>query len=140
VAKATTLRARLEAHRADKACASCHDKIDPLGFALEGFDPLGRARQTDEAGLAIDDSGQWKDGTQFRGIEGLRKFLGAHDAEFTGNFSRKLVGYALGRSLLPTDQALVETMRTELTKSNGRFSAAVLAIAKSRQFQNRRND
>jgi hypothetical protein len=140
VSKATTLRTRLEAHRADKACASCHDKIDPLGFALEGFDPLGRTRQTDEAGLAIDDSGQWKNGAQFRGLDGLRKFLGAHDAEFTGNFCRKLIGYALGRSLLPTDQPLVETMRAELAKSDGHISAAVLAVAQSRQFQTRRND
>jgi hypothetical protein len=140
VSKATTLRTRLEAHRADKACAVCHDKIDPLGFALEGFDPIGRARKTDEAGLDIDDSGQWKNGAQFRGLDGLRKFLGAHDAEFTVNFCRKLIGYALGRSLLPTDRPLVETMRAELAKSDGHISAAVLAVAQSRQFQTRRND
>jgi hypothetical protein len=140
VSKATTLRTRLEAHRADKVCAACHDKIDPLGFALEGFDPIGRARQTDEAGLGIDDSGQWKNGPAFRGIDGLRNFLVSHDAEFTTNFSRKLIGYALGRSLLPTDKPLIETMCAELTKSDDRFSAAVLALAESRQFQNRRND
>jgi len=140
VTKATTLRARLEAHRLDKACASCHDKIDPLGFALEGFDAIGRIRKTDEAGLAIDDSGQMKNSEPFRGIEGLRKFLGNHDAEITSNFCRKLIGYALGRSLLPTDKALAETMRTELAKNDGRISAAVLAVVQSRQFLNRRND
>lgn len=140
VTKATTLRARLEAHRLDKACASCHDKIDPLGFALEGFDAIGRIRKTDEAGLAIDDSGQMKNSEPFRGVEGLRKFLGVHDAEITSNFCRKLIGYALGRSLLPTDKALAETMRTELAKNDGRISAAVLAVVQSRQFLNRRND
>lgn len=140
VSKATTLRARLEAHRADKACASCHDKIDPLGFALEGFDPIGRARAKDEAGLDIDDSGKWKSGAEFRGIEGLRGFLAGHDTEVTTNFCNKLIGYALGRSLLPTDKPLVETMRAELAKSGGRFSTAILAVAQSRQFQNRRND
>jgi len=140
VTKATTLRARLEAHRLDKACASCHDKIDPLGFALEGFDPIGRVRKMDEAGLAIDDSGQMKNSEPFRGIDGLRKFLGAHDAEITNNFCRKLIGYALGRSLLPTDKSLAETMRTDLTQNDGRISAAVLAVVQSRQFLNRRND
>ena len=140
VTKATTLRARLEAHRLDKACASCHDKIDPLGFALEGFDAIGRVRKTDEAGLAIDDSGQMKNSEPFRGIEGLRKFLGTHDTAITNNFCRKLIGYALGRSLLPTDKPLAETMRTELAKNDGRISAAVLAVVQSRQFLNRRND
>jgi hypothetical protein len=140
VSKATTLRTRLEAHRADKACAACHDKIDPLGFALEGFDPIGRARAKDEAGLDIDDSGKWKTGAEFRGLDGLRDFLTAQDAEVTKNFCHKLVGYALGRSFIATDRPLVETMRSELAKSEGRFSAAVLAVAQSRQFQNRRND
>jgi hypothetical protein len=140
VSKASTLRERLERHRADKACAVCHDKIDPLGFALEGFDPIGRARPTDEAGLKIDDSGEWKDGTKFQGLDGLRKFLSSHDQEFTENFCRKLIGYALGRSFLPTDRLLVETMRTQLGKSSDRISAAVVTVVQSRQFQNRRND
>jgi len=140
VSKATTLRTRLEAHRADKACASCHDKIDPLGFALEGFDPIGRARTTDEAGLPIDDSGRWKTGAEFRGIDGLRKFLGTREGEFTEHFCRMLVGYAVGRSLLPTDRPLVETMHQQLAKSEDRVSAAVLAVVESRQFLNRRND
>ena len=140
VSAASTLRQRLERHRADKNCAACHDRIDPLGFALEGFDPIGRARAKDEAGLDIDDSGRWKTGAEFRGIEGLRSFLAQHEAEVTKNFCNKLVGYALGRSLLPTDKPLVETMRAELAKSGGKFSAAVLAVAQSRQFLNRKND
>ncbi len=140
VSAASTLRQRLERHRADKNCAACHDRIDPLGFALEGFDPIGRARAKDEGGLAIDDSGRWKTSPEFRGIEGLRGFLAQHEAEVTKNFCSKLVGYALGRSLLPTDKPLVETMRAELAKSGGKFSTAVLAVAQSRQFQNRRND
>ncbi|MGB8170850.1 MAG: DUF1592 domain-containing protein [Chthoniobacteraceae bacterium] len=140
VSAASTLRQRLERHRADKNCAACHDRIDPLGFALEGFDPIGRARAKDEAGLDIDDSGRWKTSPEFRGIEGLRGFLAQHEAEVTKNFCSKLVGYALGRSLLPTDKPLIETMRAELAKSGGKFSTAVLAVAQSRQFLNRRND
>lgn len=138
--KATTLRARLEAHRADKACATCHDKIDPLGFALEAFDAIGRVREKDEAGQPIDDSAQIKNGPQFTGLGGLRTYLATRETEFTDLLNRKLLGYALGRTILPSDKTLLETMRAEMKKSGGHFSTAVLAIAQSRQFQNRRNE
>lgn len=140
VATATSLRSRLERHRADKACASCHDKIDPLGFALEGFDPIGRRRTVDEAGQPVDDSGRWKNGAEFRGVDGLRGFLATREAEFTDHFCRKLVGYALGRSLLPTDKPLIAQMREQLAKNDGRISTAMVAVVQSRQFLNRRND
>ena len=140
VSKASTLRERLERHRKDKACSVCHDKIDPLGFALEGFDPIGRVRAQDEAGLEIDNSGQWKNGASFKGLDGLRGFLATRDKDFTNNFCRKLIGYALGRTIILTDKPLLETMRTDLSKSDDRFSVAVLAIAKSRQFLNRKSD
>lgn len=140
VSKASTLRERLERHRQDKACSVCHDKIDPLGFALEGFDPIGRARTEDEAGLKIDNTGTWKSGATFQGIDGLRKFLAQRDTEFTTNFCRKLIGYALGRTIILTDKPLLESMRTDLAKSDDRFSVAVLDIAKSRQFTNRKNE
>jgi hypothetical protein len=140
VSTASTLRERLERHRKDKACSVCHERIDPLGFALEGFDPIGRIRPTDEAGLAIDNSGEWRDGTKFQGLDGLRNFLASHDKEFTTNFCRKLVGYALGRSLIITDRPLIDSMRADLGKSDDRFSIAVLDVVKSRQFLNRRND
>jgi len=139
-AQAKTVRERLEAHRANKACAVCHDRIDPLGFALESFDPVGRFRDKDEAGLQIDTSGQLRDGTKFNGIDGLRQYLGTRHADFDKLFCRKLVGFALGRALSPTDGPLFDAMRAQLDKSEGRFSAAVLAIAQSRQFQNRRNE
>ncbi len=138
--KATTLRARLEAHRADKACASCHDKIDPLGFALEGFDAIGRLRAKDDAGQAIDDSAQIKNGPQFHGLAGLRTYLASRETEFTDLLNRKLLGYALGRAILPSDKPLLETMGAEMKKTGGHFSTAVLTIAQSRQFQNRRNE
>lgn len=138
--KATSLRARLEAHRKDAACSGCHDKIDPLGFALEGFDPIGRLRTKDEAGAAVDDSAQIKNGPQFRGLDGLRSYLATRETEFTDLLCRKLTGYALGRNVLPTDKLLLESMRAELKKSDGHLSAAVLTLVQSRQFQNRRND
>ncbi len=139
-AKPASLRARLEAHRADRACAVCHDRIDPLGFALEGFDPIGRLRTTDDASQPIDDSAQWKNGPAFRGLSGLRGFLASRQEELDRQFCRKLLGYALGRTLLPTDRPLLDTMSAELAKHEGRFSAAVFAVVESRQFQKRRNE
>lgn len=138
--KPMTVRERLEFHRADKACASCHDKIDPLGFALEGYDALGRFRDKDENGLAIDNIGSLKDGTTFEGIDGLRDYLSQHDREFNQVLARKLIGYALGRSVLPSDKVLIEEIASSLATSEGKFSTAVLGIVTSSQFMNRRND
>ncbi|MEI6713420.1 MAG: DUF1592 domain-containing protein [Verrucomicrobiota bacterium] len=135
-----SLRERLERHRADKACASCHDRIDPLGFALEGFDPIGRIRKTDDAGSPVDDSASTKDGRNFRGISGLREYVKTKGPEFNAQFCRKLVGYALGRSVLPTDKALLEQMKAQLQSNDPTIAGAVLAITQSRQFQNRRGD
>jgi hypothetical protein len=140
VASAKSLRERLERHRADKACAFCHDKIDPLGFALEAFDPIGRFRTKDEAGIPVDTSGRTRDGHTFEGADGLRSYLETRDAEFLAVFCRKLLAYSLGRVILPTDQPLLDAMRLKLQKENGTFSTAVLAIVESKQFTQRRND
>ena len=138
--KPATMRQLLEQHRVDTACSVCHEKIDPLGFALEDFDPIGRFRTQDEAGLKIDDSAQLKDGTHFAGLDGLRQFLRSRDSQFTTQLSRKLLGYALGRQFLPTDKALVSQMQQALKANGGKFSSAVMTIVHSRQFLNRRNE
>ncbi len=138
--KPMTVRAKLEAHRADKACAVCHDKIDPLGFALENFDAIGRFREKDEGDLAIDNTGSLKDGTKLAGVSGLRDYLGGHQKEFSELLARKLIGYSLGRTVLPSDKTLVTRIAEDLKGSDGRFSTAVLAIVDSPQFRNRRND
>ncbi|HYF36867.1 MAG TPA: DUF1592 domain-containing protein [Prosthecobacter sp.] len=135
--KPATVREMLEQHRASKACSSCHDRIDPLGFALENFDAIGRYRDRDEAGLPLDTSGAVK-GTKFAGFEGLRTYLASQETQLTLHFCRKLLGYALGRQVLPTDKALMQKMQAELKKAEGRFSAPVLAIVQSRQFLNKR--
>lgn len=138
--KPASLREALMQHRADQACAVCHDRIDPLGFALEGFDPIGRFREKDEAGGKIDDTGELKDGTKFQGLAGLRDYLKKNEPQFTAQFCRKLLGYALGRQTLPSDRRLLAQMQDSLKKHSGRFSAAVLEVVKSRQFLNRRNE
>jgi hypothetical protein len=138
--KPASLREALIQHREDQACAVCHDRIDPLGFALEAFDPLGRFRASDESGEAIDDDGALRDGTILDGVEGLRRYLAANDPKFTENFCRKLLGYALGRQVLPSDKELISSMQNALSKANGKVSAAVVEIVQSRQFLNRRNE
>lgn len=138
--KPKSLRERLERHRADKACSSCHDKIDPLGFALQGFDAVGRRRTLDEMGIAVDASAQFKDGTKFDDFEGLKQYLNKRQDLFNALMCRKLVGFALGRPVLPTDKPLIEDMQKNLKKSDDRFSAAVLTVVNSKQFQNRRNE
>ena len=134
--KPSSLRESLMQHRADQACAVCHDRIDPLGFALERFDPIGRFRTEPD----IDDTGELKDGTKFQGLAGLRDYLKKNEAQFMTQFTRKLLGYALGRQTLPSDKALIAQMQASLKQSGGHFSAAVLEIVKSRQFQNRRGE
>jgi hypothetical protein len=134
--KPASLREALMQHRADQACAVCHDRIDPLGFALERFDPIGRFRAEAE----IDDTGELKDGTRFQGLEGLRGYLKKNEPNFTAQFSRKLLGYSLGRQTLPSDKALILEMQDALTRNQGKFSAAVLTVIQSRQFLNRRGE
>ncbi|MFO1437624.1 MAG: DUF1592 domain-containing protein [Verrucomicrobiaceae bacterium] len=136
--KPSSLREALMQHRTDSACAVCHERIDPLGFALESFDPIGRFRATDDTGGKIDDTGEMMDGTKFTGFTGLRDYLKKNEPQFLTQLTRKLLGYALGRQTLPSDKKLLQHMQASLKANNGKFSAAVLEIVKSRQFLNRR--
>lgn len=136
---ARSLRERLEHHRADRACAVCHDKIDPLGFALERFDPIGRLRARDESGSAVDESARLRERT-FTGLKGLQDFLRERSADFEAVFSRKLLGYALGRSVLPTDKLLLERMSKQMQDGDATLAGAVLEVVASSQFQSRRNE
>jgi hypothetical protein len=132
------IRDRLKIHREAAACAACHDRIDPLGFALEGFDVLGRRRDRDNASAPLDLSAEFVDGTKFTGLEGLRGFLADRRDIVMLQFCRKLLGYALGRAVLPTDLPLVESLRDRILEEDAGISAAVLGIVQSRQFLNRR--
>jgi hypothetical protein len=103
-----TMRQLTETHRALESCAKCHDSIDPFGFALEGFDAIGRRRDTDLAGRPIDARAELRDGTKFADVEGLRAYLLAHRREeFLAHFCRKLLGFALGRSVQLSDGPLL---------------------------------
>ena len=136
----SSLRERLARHRQDKACSVCHDRIDPLGFALEGFDPLGRVRDKDDAGARLDVEAEMRDGQRFSGLSGLRGYLLGREDEFYRLFSRKLLGYAFGRKVLPSDEPLIQEIVTRLKGGVGTIGDAVESVVLSRQFLNRRND
>lgn len=131
-----TIRQLVEKHAELAQCASCHRKIDPLGFALEGYDTIGRVRQSDLGGRSVDAQARLEDGTEFQGIDGLRNYLLTdRKPELVRQFCRKLLGYALGRRVILSDRKLLEEMAAALEKNDGRVSAAILTIVRSRQFR-----
>jgi mono/diheme cytochrome c family protein len=134
-----SVRDRLEQHRANPVCASCHAPMDPLGFALENFDAIGSWRATSEAGLPIDSSGTMPSGTQFEGPAGLRSVLLSRDEEFAGALTEKLLAYAVGRGLEYSDQPSVRQMLRDAAPDTYRWSSLILGIVKSAPFQGRRS-
>ncbi len=131
-----TVRQLVEKHSSDPKCAVCHQRIDAFGFALEGFDAIGRRRDKDLGDRPIDTRAQTMDGSRLEGIDGLRRYLltKRRDA-FVRQFCRKLLGYALGRATQLSDEPLLTEMQEQLRTKDYRFSAALEAIIKSRQFR-----
>ncbi len=131
------LRAALERHRANPACAVCHARLDPLGFALENFDAVGAWRAEDD-GVAVDASGALPDGTLVAGPGGLRAMLLARRREFVEALAEKLLTYAIGRGLEPHDRPAVREIRRRVESDGYRFSALVAAVVDSVPFRMRR--
>jgi hypothetical protein len=131
-----TLRQQVERHAREPSCAACHVRIDPFGFALEAYDPIGRLRARDLGGLPVDARARLSDGTEFEGLDGLRTYLRTKKMDVVVRlFCRRLLGYALGRSVTLSDQPLIDEMVAELGRNDGRLSAAVQAIVRSPQFR-----
>jgi mono/diheme cytochrome c family protein len=135
--EARSLRARLEAHRRNATCASCHRVMDPLGLALENFDGLGQWRAK-EPGGAIDPKGQLADGTPIDGPVALRKALLERREMFVRTLTEKLMTYGLGRGVELADRPLVREIAREAAARNDRWSAIVLGIVKSAPFQQKK--
>jgi len=131
-----TVRERLEQHRANPACASCHRLMDPLGLALENFDAVG-AWRAKEAGSAIDPAGQIFDGTRVDGPVALRRALLSRPENFIETLTEKLLTYALGRALVYSDMPTVRGIVRDASRTNYRWSAIVLGIVRSVPFQMR---
>ncbi len=135
--KATSVRARMEEHRKNPACAGCHAVMDPLGFSLENFDATGRWR-TKEPGGPVDPSGQLADGTKVDGPVALREALNKHPEQFVGVMTEKMLTYALGRGLEYYDMPVVRSITKDAATNDYRFSSIILGIIKSAPFQMKR--
>jgi hypothetical protein len=134
--EALGVRERLEAHRVNTSCNGCHGVIDPLGFALENFDAVGRWRRADrQAGTPIDSSGVLADGTPVDGPAALRDALLDRPDQFVQTLTEKLMTYGLGRSLEYSDMPTVRRIVRAAEQDNYRFSALILGIVDSNQFR-----
>ena len=131
-----SIRDRMAEHRKNAVCASCHAMMDPLGFALENFDGVGKWRALDESGAPIDASGAMPDGTKFEGPSGLAQALLGSD-RFVTTLTEKLLTYALGRGLEYYDAPSVRAIVRESAKSEYRFSSLILGVVQSTPFQMR---
>ena len=134
-----SLRKQLEIHREDPSCAGCHAKIDPLGFGLENFDPIGRWRDKDLAGNSIDTSAILENGKTFSTPYELKQILLSEDSPFLNNLCRQLLAYALGRELEYYDVPLVNELVATLKENNMSSHALITAIVLSHPFTHKSN-
>jgi len=133
-----TMRQRMEEHRGNPVCASCHKLMDPIGFALENFDGLGKWRAAD-GNNPIDPSGQLPDGAKFQGPAGLRQALLGKSDQFVSTLAEKLLMYAVGRGVEYYDAPAVRKILREAARNNYRWSSLVIGIVNSAPFQMRRS-
>src|SRR5690606_29357523 len=129
-----SIRDRLERHRDDPICSSCHSIMDPLGFALESFDATGRWRVVDELKRPVDNVGTWTNGEEINGFTGLRAMLVDQREQFVQNLSGKLMSYALGRPLEYYDQPAVRRIVREAAADDYRWSSIIVGITESPAF------
>lgn len=132
---AKTIRDQLTRHRDTPSCMDCHRKIDPLGFALENFDPIGRWRDSYGRKTKIDAAGELPGGKAFKDITGLKKILVKQKAQFAKALTEKLMAYALGRTLDPTDRPHVDAILVKLQKSGYGFRDLIRLVVMSESFQ-----
>jgi mono/diheme cytochrome c family protein len=136
--KRLSMREQMQAHRANPICASCHGRMDPIGFALENYDGVGRWRD-DDAGAKVDASGKLPDGTEFQGPAGLRQLLlTKYKEDFLRTATEKLLTYALGRGLESYDAPTVRAIAREASKDNYRMSSLIAGVVHSTPFQMRK--
>jgi mono/diheme cytochrome c family protein len=134
-----TLRQTLERHRADASCAVCHRRIDAFGLVFEGYGPVGERRNDDLAGKPIDDSAEFPDGATAQGLEGLRAYIETNRRDdFVDNFVRKMVAYALGRSLQLSDEVLIDRIGQRLRSEQYRMGVVFETIVTDPAFTNKR--
>jgi hypothetical protein len=136
VSSLLSMRERLKQHRANPACANCHQQMDPLGFALENFDAVGRWRKTD-AGQSVDASASLVDGSEFTGVSGLEQVVLNRPELFVRTLTEKLLTFALGRGVEPFDAPAIRQIVRNSRADNYRFSQLIAGIVQSTPFQMR---
>lgn len=129
-----TVRARMEQHRVNPVCAGCHANMDPLGFAMENFDAIGTWREVAD-GSPIDNSAALPDGTKLNGPHGLLELVSARQALFLETVTEKLLTYALGRGIEPSDMPAVRRIVKDAAANNYRWSSIILGVTNSTPFQ-----
>ena len=130
-----SIRERLAQHREDPICASCHVVIDPLGFALENFDVIGRWRDFDEAGNPVDPKGSYPGGVEFSGFNDLREWMLNRPDQFAHTLTEKLMTYALGRRIEYYDQPVIRQIVSDAAENDYRWSSIVMGIVNSPAFK-----
>lgn len=134
--KGLTVRQLVEKHVSDPKCSVCHQRFDAYGFALEAYDAIGRHRDKDLGDRPINTRVKTMDGAEFDGLDGLRNYLLTQRKDaFVHQFCRKMLGYALGRAVLLSDDPLIAEMQSNLAAKDYKIEAAVEAIVRSRQFR-----
>ena len=129
----------LARHRADKNCASCHQRFDSVGLVFEGFGPIGERRDRDLGNRPVEARATFPDGSEGEGVAALRRYIALHrQDDFIDNLCRELLVYALGRDLILSDEPLVKTMRDRLRAEGHRFDTMIETIVTSPQFLRKR--
>ncbi len=131
------MREILTKHRNNPSCFECHRKIDPLGFALEAFDPIGASRSHYEKGAPVDTSGELPGGESFKDVAGLKKILVERKDQFARMLTERLLGYACGRRIEPLDRLEVDRIVRELAKRGYGFKDLIELAVTSQVFQNK---
>ena len=139
VGKDASLRQQMEKHRANTMCASCHNRIDPLGFGMENYDPIGRWR-TEDGKFPVDSTGTLPGGKSFKSPEELKAILKSSKDAFAEGVTEKLLTYALGRGLERYDRPVIRSIDQKLAADDYRFGRLISEIVNSAPFQKRRGD
>ena len=133
-----TLRQRTELHRTNAVCANCHQTLDPIGFGLENFDAIGRWRDREENGGAIDASGELPGGKRFSSPKELKAIIAGRSEDFSRNLVQRLLAYALCRRLEGYDELVVDALMQEIAADGYRMQTLISAVVTSYPFTHRR--
>jgi hypothetical protein len=133
-----TLRERTELHRTEATCASCHRVLDPIGFGLENFDAIGRWREKDDVGVAIDSAGQLPSGESFSTPADLKRLVAQRETELARNLTERLMAFALGRQLEGYDEVVIDRLMATIAQDDYRFQTLITEVITSDLFTQRR--